>query len=77
MITQMLQVMNEVLTQPRFNKTDWLVSHQRGDQWAMGLQQEPPLLNEKVNRQLENTQWAVFLGSPILDIKGGDPERMV
>jgi phosphatidylserine decarboxylase len=66
---QMLQVMNEVLTQaPEFNKTG-LVGFPINAviNWAMGTPSgTTAFLNEKVNLQLKKilNQWAVFLGSP-------------
>jgi phosphatidylserine decarboxylase len=78
---QMLQVMNEVLTQaPEFNKTD-LVGFPINAviNWAMGTPAgTTAFLNEKVNRQLKKilNQWAVFLGSTDSRyVLSGDPEK--
>jgi len=78
---QMLNVMNEVLTQaPEFNKSE-LVGFPINAviNWAMGTPAgTTAFLNEKVNRQLKKilSQWAVFLGSPDSRyVLSEDPEK--
>lgn len=78
---QMLNVMNEILTQaPEFNKSE-LVGFPINAviNWAMGTPAgTTAFLNEKVNRQLKKilSQWAVFLGSPDSRyVLSEDPEK--
>jgi len=78
---QMLNVMNEVLTQaPEFNKSE-LVGFPINAviNWAMGTPSgTTAFLNEKVNKQLKKilSQWAVFLGSPDSRyVLSEDPEK--
>ncbi|MFA6657530.1 MAG: phosphatidylserine decarboxylase family protein [Mesotoga sp.] len=78
---QMLNVMNEVLTQaPEFNKSE-LVGFPINAviNWAMGTPAgTTAFLNEKVNEQLKKilSQWAVFLGSPDSRyVLSEDPEK--
>ncbi len=78
---QMLELMNDVLTQaPEFNQTG-LVGFPINAilDWPMGTPAgTTAFLNEKVNHQLKKilTQWAVFLGSPDSRyVLNDDPEK--